>query len=143
MIYLREINEKNFRESFKLKVCEHQKHFVATVPVALARAYVYRDTAEPLLVYNDEEMIGFVLIREYEDTYCIDQFMIDQKYQGRGYGKVAMKQVIEKLRNQRHYEKITLCYCEGNYTTRNLYEQLGFKHTGVIDGDEIIMEFVL
>ena len=143
MIFLCEINEENFRDTFKLKVSEEQKHFVAPAEFMLSRAYVYRETAEPLVIYNDNEMIGYLLIREYEDNYCIDQFMIDKRYQGKGYGKKAMKLVLEKLRKERKYEKISLCYCEGDDAARNLYEGLGFNHTGEADEDEIIMELVL
>ncbi|MBP3911354.1 MAG: GNAT family N-acetyltransferase [Niameybacter sp.] len=143
MIYLEEINKHNFRESFSLKVAETQKNFVATVPVALARAYVYRESAEALAVYHDHTMIGFVLIREQDNAYIIDQFMIDERYQGKGYGKEAMRIIIERLRTPRKRGKIILCYCEDDYIARNLYKALGFRNTGERDEDEIIMELIL
>ncbi len=33
MIYLEKINEHNFRESFSLKVAEHQKNIIGTIKI--------------------------------------------------------------------------------------------------------------
>ena len=38
------------------------------------------------------------------------------------------------------YDKAVLCYIEGDEAARNLYEKLGFRHTGEAYEDEIIME---
>ena len=44
------------------------------------------------------------------------------------------------MKNDGKYDKVVLCYIEGYDAARNLYEKLGFHHTGDADGDEIIME---
>ncbi len=143
MITIQEINALNFREAFKLKVSDGQKHFVASAEVMLARAYVYRETSEAMAIYNEMEMIGYLLIRQYDGKYCLDQFMIDQSHQGKGYGKQAMKLVLEKLRNDRSCEKVILCYIESDAAAQYLYEGLGFIHTGEADEEEVVMELIL
>ena len=119
------------------------RHYVAPADKMLARAYVYRETAKPMAIYNNDEMIGYLLVREYENQYCLDQFMIDERYQQKGYGKEAMLLLLEKLRKEQHCERVVLCYCEDDLAARKLYEGLGFNHTGESDEDEVIMEMAL
>lgn len=38
------------------------------------------------------------------------------------------------------YDRVVLCYINGDEAAKNLYEKLGFHHTGQADEDEIIME---
>ena len=38
------------------------------------------------------------------------------------------------------YNRVVLCYIEGNEAAKQLYLKLGFDHTGETDGNEIIME---
>jgi diamine N-acetyltransferase len=135
------ITEDNYRECIRLKVAEDQTNHVATNAAALAKAYVYYNTATPFAVYNDNSMVGFLLLRIYEEScYLIDQFMIDERYQGKGYGKQAMKLLIEMMIKEKKYSKVILCYIEGDEIAKNLYSGLGFHLTGEVDEDEVLME---
>lgn len=55
-----------------------------------------------LCLYNDEEkMIGFILgyYREFDDLlgYCLDEIIVDLKYQNQGYGKLLMEKLEETV----------------------------------------------
>jgi len=65
------------------------------------------------------------------------------RYQGNGYGKQAMKLVIEQIKSERKYPKIILCYIDGDEAAKRLYGGLGYYHTGEVDENEIIMRFDL
>jgi diamine N-acetyltransferase len=81
-----------------LEPFEEQKDFVAENVQSLAEAYATRNegnNALPLAVYNDDDLIGFVMIGKgtvgnedesdlIKENYCIWRLMIDKKYQGRG-----------------------------------------------------------
>ncbi len=43
------------------------------------------------------------------------------------------------MKNDKKYNRIVLCYCEGDVAAKNLYTKLGFYHTGEVDEDEITM----
>ena len=43
------------------------------------------------------------------------------------------------MKKEGRYNKVALCYIEGNDAARKLYKQFGFVETDR-DGDEIIME---
>ena len=49
---------------------------------------------------------------------------------------------MDELKADGRYDKVILCYIEGNETARKLYESFGFTETGR-DGDEIVMQLPL
>lgn len=53
-----------------------------------------------------------------------------------------MRAILDELKADGQYDKVTLCYIEGNETARKLYESFGFTETDR-DEDEIIMELPL
>jgi len=141
-VRLEPITKDNYRECMRLTVTEQQKTHVAPNAKSLGEAYVYYDTARPFAVYHDDNMVGFVLLRDLPnlDCYYISQFMIDQNFQRQGYGRQAMELLIEMLRSERRYPKVTLCFVDGDEAAKSLYLGLGFRLTGEVDADEIIME---
>jgi len=140
MIHLVEIDSSNWR--IPLKVSKEQEQYVANSTTILARAYAYRDSgSSALLVYEDETPVGMVLYHEEEseDAYVFSELFIDEKFQGRGYGKAATKLVLDNMKNDGKYSRVILCYIEGNDAAKNLYEGFGFTEIER-DEDEIIME---
>ena len=105
MIHLEEITNKNIWKVCTLEVMEGQKNFVADNIQSLAEAFATRNEgnhALPLAVYNDADLIGFVMIGKgtvgneneselIRNNYSLWRLMIDQKYQGKGLGKIIMK----------------------------------------------------
>ena len=76
-------------------------------------------------------------------AYDFSQFFIDHRYQGKGYGLTAAELILEKLKADGKYNKVVLCYIDGDDAAKNLYEKLGFHYTGEEDGNEIVMEMLL
>lgn len=143
MIHLVDIDPGNWR--LKLQVSESQKTYVANSAVMLARAYAYRDQrSRAFVIYNDETPVGMGLYYDLPDLECYDlsQIFIDERYQGKGYGKAATKAVLEAMKRDGKYSKVELCYIEGNEAARKLYESFGFVEIDR-DEDEIIMELEL
>ena len=75
-------------------------------------------------------------------SYDLSQMFIDARYQSRGYGKAAVRAILDELKADGRYDKVVLCYIEGNETARKLYESFGFTEIDR-DGDEIILELPL
>ena len=71
--------------------------------------------------------------------YDFDQLLIDARWQGRGYGTETVKQILAMMEADGKYDKVVLCYVEGNDGARRLYEKFGFVQTWDEDG-EIVME---
>ena len=143
MIQLIDITPGNWRPG--LRVAESQKGYVADSAGILARAYAYREQrSRAFIVCAGEAPVGMGLYYDLPDMECYDfsQFFIDARYQGKGYGKEAIKKVLNAMKEDGKYNKVALCYLEGNEAAKTLYESFGFAETGR-DEDEIMMELLL
>lgn len=144
MIRLETVNPDNWR--LRLKVSDAQKSFVADSATMLARAYAYRESrSKAYVIYNDTLPVGMALYYDCAElnAYDLSQLFIDERYQGNGFGIEATKQILDKMKSDSKYDKVILCYIDGNEAAKNMYEKLGFKLTGDRDEDEIIMEKAL
>ena len=143
MIRLEDIDAGNWR--IPLNISKEQEQYVASTTTILARAYAYRnERSQALLIYEDETPVGMVLYHDADllDAYIFSEILIDEQYQGKGYGTTATKLVLDRMKEDGRYHKVVLCYIEGNDAAKKLYEQFGFVETDR-DEDEIIMELTL
>lgn len=144
MIRLEKITPDNWR--LGLRVSEAQKSFAADSAGILARAYAYRESrSKAFIVYSDDIPVGMALYYDCEElrAYDLSQFFIDERYQGKGYGFEAMELILDLMKNDGKYDRVELCYIEGNDAARKLYEKLGFYLTGDCEDDEIVMAKML
>ena len=92
MIALRKITKENYEECFHLKSCR-QSDGLCTIQYILAGPGLgFRDTSYPLAIYADTTLVGFIMLGYYEvkNYFTVWRFMIDEKYQNKGYGKEAL-----------------------------------------------------
>ncbi len=140
MVRLEAVNEENWR--IPLKVAESQKTYVASSAVILARAFAYRDSrSEAFIIFEDDTPVGMVMYYDWEPhgAYDFSQLFIDERYQGKGYGKAATQLVLDRMKKDGKYQKVCLCYIEGNDAAKRLYESFGFFEVDKYE-DEITME---
>ena len=135
MISLKEITRENIEEVLALKVDESQKTFVSTNGDSLAQAYVYPETAFPFAVYEESEIVGFIMMGYYEakEYYTLWKFMIDSRYQNRGYGRKALELGIRFLQDRFNVSEVYTGVVPGNDVAKKLYRSVGFKETGLIE----------
>ena len=139
MIRLAPITEDNWFEAASLSVKDSQKGFVAPAIGILARGYVYRDcNARVFAIENDGVIVGLALVREFTDEplgYDLQQFLIDARYQGEGFGSAALSLILEELRKEGHFNHVEVCVKKADAEAIRLYEKYGFIDSGYIDGD--------
>lgn len=135
MVALRSITKDNLDEVLLLKVSKNQESFVSANSYSLAQAWVYKNTAFPFAIYADDVLVGFIMLGYYEEReqYTLWKFMIDEKYQSKGYGKQALTLGIQYLIENFHVKSIYTGVAFGNTVAKKLYESLGFRETGVTD----------
>lgn len=139
MIRLVDVNPDNWR--LGLRVREDQEEYVANSTVLLARAFAYRNSrSRAIVIYDDETPVGMALYYDFEDSYNFSQLFIDERYQGRGLGYKAAEMILNDMQADGVYDKVALCYIEGDEAAKQLYLKLGFYHTGEAEEDEIVME---
>jgi diamine N-acetyltransferase len=139
-VTLRNITMANFRECLKLEVAEHQKGFVASNMFSLAEAKA-DSVSHPCAIYSGEAMVGFIMydFEPKESRGYISRLMVDKQFQGRGYGRAAMKIVIARLTEIPDCREIQTSYAPGNAVAAKLYADLGFETTGEFVDDEAIV----
>ena len=100
MIKLIEINEENWLAARALSVSDAQKDYLDSALGILARGYVYRqDRARVVGIAQDETLIGLALVRDLDEEpacYDLQQFMLDGRFQGKGYGTAAHRDALIK-----------------------------------------------
>ncbi len=144
MIRLEAVTPDNWRE--ELRVSETQERYVSDAMRLLARAYAYRDSrSRAYLICADETPVGMALYYDCDalQAYDLSQLFIDSRFQGMGFGIEAARQLLAEMSLDGKFEKVVLCYVEGNNVARSLFEKLGFSRNGERDGDEIVMEKAL
>ena len=106
-ITLRAVTAENVNAILRLSVKEHQKQLVASNAVSIAQAY-FRPEAWFRAIYADEIPVGFVMLydshlgaqpppHDYNEVW---RFMIDARYQGKGFGRQAMELVIAHVKTR-------------------------------------------
>lgn len=147
MINLRKITEENFIDAFNLKLAPGQERFVSHPIRSLAQAYVYREQCQPFGIYEDDTMVGYVMvIYDYDiPEYDIWHMIIDESKQRRGYGGAALDQVLDyiKVKPFGSSNRVTLTCNRDNIQALNLYKSRGFTETGTVDEDEIELSLTI
>jgi len=147
-ITLREITRDTVKDICKLKVSEEQEQFVAPNAVSIAEAH-FSSNAWFRAIYADETPVGFIMLYEapQEGWYGLWRFMIDQRYQRRGYGYKALELVIQYIRSKPNVKELITSFREGKGSPKGFYEKIGFKETGEKDerirGGERVMKLKL
>lgn len=155
MLKLKKINRKNVGEILKLEVFDNQKSFVAPNNISIIEAYlaiVENGHVFTFGIYNDDAPVGFLMIgfdvnsddadapKIARGNYNIWRFMIDKKFQGKGFGKKAMNLALEFVKT---FPCVTAKYCWLSYESdndiaRQLYQTVGFVESDEKDGEEIV-----
>lgn len=162
MISLKDIKHSNWLQCIELEVAEEQRQFVNPNIFSLAEAFAHSDTNKedadkyyrciPFAIYNDEQMVGFTLISyekecDYDDTpmYEVYRLMIAKEYQGHGYGKEAMKRILEYIKTF-PYGKVDYVYASwhpDNIVSANLFLTHGFEIVGNDDDGAVVARLSL
>ena len=146
-ITLRPIDDTNREAVIALNVREDQP-FVAPNDVSL-RQFAETEAeapgvARPFAIYADEELVGFCMFifdpedEDEEDRYYLWRFMIDPRYQGKGYGQAAMDEIIRYFKD-RGADRLYLSTEPENARGLHVYHKAGFRETGVIDDEEAVL----
>jgi diamine N-acetyltransferase len=141
LVALREVTDDNLGAVLALRVAAAQERFVGTVPGALEDA---RETPEAKpwyrAVYADDDPVGFVML-SWDVTpdppwiigpWFLWKILIDERQQGRGYGREAIRLLADIVGANGAAELLTSCV-PGDDGPEPFYRRLGFEPTGDYD----------
>jgi diamine N-acetyltransferase len=139
VIELHEVTAETVRAVCLLHVAPAQRGFVAPNAVSFAEA-MFEPKAWFRAVVADDIPVGFVMLSvdTVEPEYYLWRFMIDQRYQGRGYGRAAVQQVIEHVRTLPNAAELLVSWVPEAGGPEPFYRGLGFEPTGEVDEGEVV-----
>jgi diamine N-acetyltransferase len=142
---LRPVAKENWEALIDLKVRDDQKAFVASNLYSIAEAQFGEDFEghwdfHPYGIYERDIPVGFLM---YGNNFShptqqafIIRLMVDEKYQGNGYGRFGVEKLLEIFRADERIMAVGISYEPENAVARTLYASLGFVETGrMIDGE--------
>jgi diamine N-acetyltransferase len=76
--------------------------------------------------------------------YCLWRLLIDARHQGRGYGAAAVNLVVDHVRSRPDARILHTSVVEGGPACPlPFYLGLGFRNTGRVHDDELVLELPL
>ena len=137
VVTLREITRENMWPVFDLTVGPEQAQNVAPNIQSIAEAH-FSPVAWYRAIYADETPVGFVMLKDDpgKPEYYLWRFMIDARYQGKGFGQRALELIIEYVRTRPGATELLLTFVPGPHSPAGFYRKLGFEETGRQRGAE-------
>jgi diamine N-acetyltransferase len=143
---IRPVTKDNWQELIRLKVREDQTHFVASNLYSISQSQFGDDyeghwDLHPFGIYDDGNIpVGFLMyafnFEHPKQQAFIIRLMVDDKYQGKGYGRFGMETMLEIFRADERIDTVGISYESENDVARKLYASLGFEETGkMIEGE--------
>lgn len=141
VVTLREVTKETVREVIDLEVGESQRNLVAPNAVSIAEAY-FEENAWFRAIYVDDTPVGFMMTYEEPERpfYYLWRFMIAERYQGMGFGREAMKLLIERVEANPEAKELKVSAVPEEGGPIPFYEGLGFVDTGEVHDGEMVFQ---
>lgn len=140
MIKLRPVDQNNWYACSQLEVSDEQKQaFPVPAVYWLAESAFCKFT--PLALYAEDQLVGFAVCTVDPDdgSDWIMAYMIDHRFQSRGFGRLGMEELIRCIRDKSPCNKIRLGHRPENKRASRLYASLGFAEVSR-DEHEVVRE---
>ena len=136
-IQFKPITLHNRQEVLSLTIAPWQLGFIESISDCLEEAQTY-PCWRPVGIYIDHVLVGFAMYclwveDNLSERVWLDRFLIDQRYQGKGYGKAILPLLIDKIKAEYKCHTIYLSVIPENTHAIHLYENLGFRFNGELD----------
>ena len=119
--------EENMDGACRLELEDAQYEFILDARSCICRAYALRDKARTYVLESCGRAVGLAVLLQTEDTE-IDAFLIDRRYQRRGFGDRMLEMLLDMLKKE-GCETLLLGCAEENTAAVELYRKHGFLDT--------------
>ena len=135
-VHLEPVTADNWKACAALEVAPGQEHFLPGNLYSIAESQFYEGSKSTAIYNEQEQLVGYALFGRdiFTNKWKIFRIMIDQAYQGQGYGESAMREMIRQIAEESGGNEILICYQDNNQVARRLYAKLGFVEQE-IDGE--------
>lgn len=142
-IKLTPLSKDNWLKCIDLKLSKAQSQFVASNLETIAESK-FQDHYELRAIEDKGNAVGMLAFCPEVDEPVPGQFwlfrlMVDERHQGKGYGKKAVEMCIDEMKLHGATSIRTMCK-PANLVARNCYEKLGFNVIGNLDDGDLLFE---
>jgi|1185.fasta_scaffold1106300_2 diamine N-acetyltransferase len=141
-VKLADVTAKNWRAVVRLKLDPSQEDLVASNLYSLAESK-FDPSARPRAIYAGSRIVGFLMYDVVDGEAMIYRFMIDQRHQAKGYGRVALAKALDEIKAIPQVRKVSIGYVPENPVAKAFYGSFGFVEVGLDDEGEMIAELIL
>jgi diamine N-acetyltransferase len=146
-VTLQPITRKNFYAVIRLKVKPEHRPSIAPNSQSIAEAH-YNDNVYFKAIYADEDLVGFIMLADpamFGDLtrYYLWRLMVDQKFQGLGYGKLALDLLCKYVRTRPNADYLYSGYHPGENGPEKFYHRYGFEIIDEMDGNDQVIRIKL
>jgi diamine N-acetyltransferase len=150
LVELREVTGDSVRTVCRLAVAPSQRHLVAPNAVSLAEA-MFSPHAWFRAILADGVPVGFVMLsadtagtdNDGDPEYYLWRLMIADGWQGHGYGREAVRLLVDHVRTLPGATDLLVSWVPGEASPEGFYLGLGFVPTGEVHGDEVVARLAL
>ncbi|MGG6896068.1 MULTISPECIES: GNAT family N-acetyltransferase [Rhizobium] len=141
-VTLEHVAREDCQQVLLLRPHDYQTSYLASNEESLEEAEE-NPACVPLIIRAAGEPVGFAMYALDEDdgNYWIYRLMIDGRFQGRGYGRAALIQIVKLLSEIPGCPCVVLGVHPENEKARRLYEHVGFRMTDDVIGGELVMKY--
>ena len=141
VIELERVTPANYAETLALSVCPAQERLIASVVKSLADAFVWN--ADVRVAREGDCLVGFVMMyafeRDGEPIVNVVRFMIDQRHQGRGLGRIMMAKTLDWISAfDPPPRRVRISTSPENMRALRLYRSAGFEGSEIEDGEVVL-----
>jgi diamine N-acetyltransferase len=146
-VRLAEVTAANWEAVADLELDADQEDLVASNVYSLAESKFDPDAC-PRAVYAGKRVVGFLMYdvsrgKGKSHKASIYRFMIDRRHQGKGYGRAALAQALDEIRQIPRIKKVSIAYMPDNPVAKPFYASFGFVEVGLDEDGEMIAELKL
>lgn len=132
-LHIELVGEENREACLRLRTAPGQEGFVESVADCLREAEGYAGW-RPVAIERGEEVVGFAMygfFPQYRPAgrVWLDRLLIGAPYQGKGYGRAALRLLLQRLQEEYGDRDVYLSVVDGNAAAARLYVSQGFERT--------------
>ena len=134
-LHICEVTKDNWRAVAALSVSEQQSHFIESNAYSLAES-LFEKKGISVGLYDGDTLVGYAMYgwpSPVTESAWLDRFMIDYKYQRKGYAKRFLPILVQTIQQQYCCKKVFLSLHPDNKPAQILYESFGFQLNGEMD----------
>ncbi len=145
MIQILPVTPENRADVLALRVKPDQQGYIETTGQCLEEAAAL-PLWRPVGLYANRCLVGFAMYGCWKEEGAsgrvwLDRFLIDGRYQGRGYGGQALRALLDRIAGEYACDEVYLSLYADNRAAEQLYRKFGFVYNGEQDihGEQVMV----